>query len=120
MKRIILAALVGVMVSGPVWAAGDPILLHCTGEKRIKNGKEETKSWERRILLAREGEWAEFLFKRLKRVNTLETRPWFFFYKRDGYVLNVYFHPLTLEVTGSEITRTNSMSFEFLCKRISL
>ncbi len=56
MKRIILAALVGVLVSGPVWAAeDDAVLLHCSGS--IKQEKKVRHGVARNVQIARDGSW---------------------------------------------------------------
>ena len=57
MKRIILAALVGVVVSGPVWAAeDDAVLLHCSGYIK-KDSISQDHGGSRNIKIGRDGSW---------------------------------------------------------------
>ena len=54
-KRIILGALVGMLVSWPVLAAGDSVFLHCNGW--IENAKKERHGIANNVRIARDGNW---------------------------------------------------------------
>ena len=54
-KRIILGALVGMLVSWPVLAADDGVLLHCAGF--LENVQKERHGFAENVRIARDGSW---------------------------------------------------------------
>ena len=64
-KRIILGALVGMLVSWPVLAAEDSVVLHCDGW--IENVRKERHGIADNVQIARDGSWIMWVGKKRNR-----------------------------------------------------
>jgi len=102
MKRIILAALVGVLVSGPAWGADDDaVLLHCDGW--IENVRKERHGIADNVQIARDGSWIMWAGEEYSWSEKFSTKDaWSYRFKSIGTDEIINFSPsvMSLSATG--------------------
>ena len=104
MKRIILAALVGVLVSGPVWAAKeDGVILHCSGWS--KDEQNRVSSITENHFIALDGSWIEFNSQRIKRTEIQESGKvviWIYEFSSAGISLFIRFDAQRMKIFAND------------------
>ncbi len=101
-KRIILGALVGMLVSWPVLAAEDSVLLHCAGW--IENVKKERHGIANNVQIARDGSWIMWVGEKRRRTQVQQkgTR---WIYRFKGLLkkdVDIFFEPTDMSILRTE------------------
>ena len=105
-KRIVLGALVGMLVSWPVLAAEDSVLLHCAGMLTTVN--KERHGFAENVEIARDGSWIMWVGKKRSRTGEFPRGSWDYEFKdhlkKDESII---FSPtgMTLTYLGDGTTR---------------
>jgi hypothetical protein len=103
MTRILAAALVALVVSGPAWA-DDAVLLHCSGTllKYFEGNVIRKEPAIRNVRMAKDGSWMEFDSSKMDRILT-ESGSWFYITeppRKTDPVLDINFSYGTLFISA--------------------
>jgi hypothetical protein len=119
MTRILAAAFVALVVSGPAWGEDDAILLHCAGNYIGKDGVVKSQGVYN-ILIARDGSWIEHHSFSFGRADRSVSRPRHWVYRPNrqlpGIERIIYFKRRLLTISLEHKYEGEDMySFEASC-----